>query len=52
MNAPPEAVAAYRTATIIATCPAGQQWEKERFGWCYDDIKAAVSPTTQPAEKE
>ena len=28
--------------TIIATCPAGQAFEKEKIGYCYDDIKNAI----------
>jgi len=53
MNTPPEALNAYRgnggldgrnrSIDIIATCPAGQAFEKERIGWCYDDIQAALS---------
>ena len=43
MATPPEALKAYGTATIIATCPAGQQFEKARVGWCYDDIQAAIA---------
>lgn len=35
---PAEALKAYGTSTIIATCPAGQAFEKEKVGWCYIDI--------------
>ncbi len=31
-------LAAYGTSTIIATCSAGQAFEKEKTGWCYGDI--------------
>jgi hypothetical protein len=42
---PEHIVEAYRTfmggsVPIIATCPAGQQFEKQRIGYCYDDILA------------
>ena len=42
MDAPPAAVEAYGHVTIIATCAAGQAFEKERTGWCWDDIRAAI----------
>jgi Lar family restriction alleviation protein len=29
---------AYGTSSIIATCRAGQQFEKNKVGYCYDDI--------------
>lgn len=30
------------TATIIATCPEGQRFERETVGYCYDDIKRLI----------
>lgn len=33
---------AYGTSTIIATCQRGQQFEKEKIGYCYDDIQEAI----------
>jgi hypothetical protein len=39
---PKHILAAYGTSTIIATCPAGQQFERKKVGYCYDDISAAV----------
>lgn len=29
---------AYGTNTIIATCRGGQEFEKKKIGYCYDDI--------------
>lgn len=48
---PAEAVEAYGTATIIATCRAGQDFELKEFGWCYDRIMAAIgaAPAVTPA---
>jgi hypothetical protein len=41
---PEHILKAYRTPTggipIIATCPGGQQFEKQKVGYCFDDIKA------------
>lgn len=30
---------------IIATCPSGQKHEKERTGYCYDDIMKLIKET-------
>lgn len=32
----------YGTSNIIATCPQGQKFEKEKVGYCYDDIMEIV----------
>lgn len=40
---PPHILKAYGTSTIIATCRAGQLFEKEKIGYCYDDIQAIIS---------
>lgn len=45
---PTEALKAYGRSTIIATCPAGQQFEKENVGWCYDDIQGTIAALTPP----
>lgn len=29
---------------IIATCSKGQAYEKEKTGWCLDDIRQAIKP--------
>lgn len=34
---------AYGTSTIIATCHAGQQFEMERLGYCYDRILKEIA---------
>jgi hypothetical protein len=51
MDTPPEAVKAYGTATILATCQQGKAFEKEKIGWCIDDITARARPTDAPEEK-
>jgi hypothetical protein len=33
---------AYGSSTIIATCRAGQEFEKKKIGYCYDDIVKAI----------
>lgn len=33
---------AYGTSTIIATCPGGQAFEREKVGYCYDQIQEAI----------
>ena len=43
LDTPPHVVAAYRTVTILATCPAGQRFERERVGYCLDDIRALLA---------
>lgn len=35
---PAHILKAYGTSNIIATCNAGQKFEKEKIGFCYDDI--------------
>jgi hypothetical protein len=42
-NTPTEILEAYGTSTIIATCPAGQAFEKKQTGYNYDMIKFAVA---------
>lgn len=41
-DTPPEAIAAYGTSSIIATCPAGQAFEMHNFGWSYDAVMAEI----------
>jgi hypothetical protein len=31
---------------IIATCPRGQQFEREKIGFSLDDIRAAIAEAT------
>ena len=35
---PARVLKAYGSSTIIATCERGQAFERERVGFCYDDI--------------
>ncbi len=39
-NTPQEILDAYKHIDIIATCPGGQKFEKEKTGFCYNDILA------------
>lgn len=34
---------AYGKNTIIATCAQGQEFEKKKIGYCYDDIIAEIA---------
>jgi len=43
MATPPHILKAYGTNTIIATCRGGQKFEKEKIGYCYDDIQQAIA---------
>lgn len=51
-DTPPAALAAYGTSTIIATCREGQRFEKQRLGWCYDDIQSAIRQAQSAAKAE
>jgi NTP pyrophosphatase (non-canonical NTP hydrolase) len=42
LGTPPEILKAYGNTTIIATCAVGQKFEKEKIGYCYDDIQEAL----------
>jgi hypothetical protein len=33
---------AYGHYTMAATCPGGRRFDKEKFGYCYDDIRASI----------
>ena len=53
-DTPKSILKAYGTVNIIATCPAGQAFEKKRVGYCYDDIRrvaaiAEVDADAKPA---
>lgn len=41
-DTPAHILKAYGTSNIIATCSRGQQFEKKKVGYCYDDIQAAI----------
>ena len=43
MATPPHILKAYGTNTIIATCRGGQKFEKEKIGYCYNDIQEAIA---------
>lgn len=46
---PPEARAAIGSATILATCPAGQAFELEKCGWNISTITDAIRNGTSDA---
>lgn len=39
LGTPMNIVSAYKGATIIATCPGGQKYERGRVGYSYDQIR-------------
>lgn len=41
---------AYGRYVIIATCPAGQAFEKEKVGYCYDDIQKIIKEEEHASE--
>lgn len=38
LGTPRKVIRAYGTASILATCPTGQAFEKARVGYCFADI--------------
>lgn len=40
---PEHILRAYGGVEIIATCKRGQAFEKERHGYCYDDIMTEIN---------
>ncbi len=48
---PEHILQAYGRSTIIATCPRGQAFERERTGFCYADI-AALRPVAAPSQAD
>jgi len=42
---------AYGSSTIVATCQHGQAFEKQKTGYCYDDIKDAIAALEQARSK-
>lgn len=40
---PKDVLKAYGSSTIIATCRQGQEFEKAKVGYCYDDIKSIIA---------
>lgn len=49
---PKEIQDAYGTLTIVATCPAGQAFEKQKVGYCYDDIKKAIAAAKETEQEQ
>ena len=43
MATPKHILKAYGTSSIIATCKGGQEFEKERVGYCYDDVTREIA---------
>lgn len=47
---PANILSAYRSATIIATCQQGQNFEREKIGYCYAQIIALPNNQSDPTE--
>ena len=45
---PEHILKAYGTNTIIATCPAGQEFERQKVGYCYNDIIREIRAAELP----
>jgi hypothetical protein len=41
-DTPDHIVRAYGNTTIVATCPMGQAFEKQKVGYCYENILVAT----------
>lgn len=42
-DTPQHILDAYGTSGIIATCSGGQKFEREKVGYCLDDIRTILS---------
>jgi len=42
-NTPQRVLEAYGAATIMATCKKGQEYEKEKTGYCYGDMRDIIT---------
>jgi hypothetical protein len=51
MDTPQHILAAYGDVRIVATCPGGRAFEKQKVGYCYSDIVAATSKTREEDEE-
>jgi hypothetical protein len=40
---PKHILEAYGSASIIATCRRGQEFERQKIGYCYDDIQSITN---------
>ncbi len=40
---------AYGSSTIVATCQRGQEFEKEKTGYCYNDITQEIDQVVEKA---
>lgn len=49
---PAEVYQAYGSATIIATCTVGQEFEKKKVGYCYSDIMAMKESGNKKAQQQ
>ena len=46
-GAPQAAIDAYGTVTMVASCAEGQEFEKQKIGWCWNDIQIAMADRTK-----
>jgi hypothetical protein len=51
IGTPGHILKAYGFSTIVATCKAGQEFEKNRIGYCYDDILQILSREENPPKR-
>ena len=49
---PDRILKAYGNTTIIATCRLGQEFEREKVGFCYDDIKEIIEDAPKAQAEE
>lgn len=49
LHTPAKILQAYGTASIVATCTSGQEFEKNKVGYCYRDIKQYEQTTNAEA---
>ena len=47
---PVEIFEAFWPSGVMATCPAGQRWDKHVTGYCYDDAVAAIREANNDEE--
>jgi len=47
MLTPDHIMLAYGSSTILATCREGQEFEKKKVGYCYDEIVALIDNIPQ-----
>ena len=49
-EAPDFILNAYGTCSLMATCKEGQEFEKKKLGWCYDDVQNVIKAINRAIE--